>query len=177
MIAFQATRQLVFGSLLVTVALVSSGFGRSEIYQAESQLRHETGRAYMDWSGPFAGPSGWMADPMLHRAGFLTYGPYTRTLPSTKNLVATWHIAYQGGSRRRDAFVLEVHDATAGRTIIRQGFPGGSSSEAAGHAFGYTYLRLGSFRVPKGHAIELRTYWFGEATLKVDYIDVTWRGG
>src|SRR5207249_4043528 len=138
--------------------VVDVGGAAPWIYQSEAQPYHATGRAEGD---------GWSASPSLDQPNFLVYGPYATNIPVGQNsakfeLMIDQHV----GANDRVA-AIEVVDPSssqflARREIYRNDF------QADGTYQGFMLL----FTSQAGQDLEFRTYWYGAAYIKEDFVAV-----
>ncbi len=138
--------------------VVDVGGAAPWIYQSEAQPYHATGRAEGD---------GWSASPSLDQPNFLVYGPYATNIPVGQNsakfeLMIDQHV----GANDRVA-AIEVVDSSssqflARREIYRNDF------QADGTYQGFMLL----FTSQAGQDLEFRTYWYGAAYIKEDFVAV-----
>jgi hypothetical protein len=134
------------------------GTTRQVTYESEKSPHHLTGHAT---------PDGWGADPAMHIAGFLQYGPYVADIPPGEN-AAIFRLRIGGSSNtQQQVGNIEVYDATrdrilALRTLRVADF--GNSDE-------YREFEL-RFNGVKGNAFEFRTYWHGVVALQQDHIRI-----
>jgi YD repeat-containing protein len=116
----------------------------------------------------YAEADGWAADVSI-APSFLTYGPYTATVPVGAR-VGTWRMLIDVRNVPDDSVIatLDVYDSTAGqqlatRNVTRQQW-------AAGQAYQVFELPFTLDSSRAGHAIELRTYYQQHAYLRVEKI-------
>jgi serine/threonine protein kinase len=143
------------------------------VFEAERDLRHRLGRRHGDgWQaspGPDGGPTN--SHSILARAGYLSYGPFTRALPGGWH-VATFRLMVQEGKLEDwlDAKVvhLTVNDITTGETLAelvvqRRDF----------HRTGvYQDFEL-SFRARAGDRVSVRTMWGGHYATRLDRVTLS----
>lgn len=128
-------------------------------YQAETDLAHQIGRVDGD---------GWSANVTDDDAGYLTYGPYTTSLPpgiysAEFRLMIDNNTFDDGDVVTIDVVSDEGNTVLAQRTITRTEF------EQVGT---YQNFRL-DFINTTGEELEFRTYWHDTAYVKQDLVTVT----
>ena len=125
-------------------AALDIGGSWETVYDAKTQLSHQTGEAEAD---------GWSAATAKHAAGHMVYGPYVK-LPNTASRVVSFRLLVDSTAGHVQAVDLEVNDATtmtvvAKKTLYRDDFAA---------ALAYQIFNLG-FTPASGHLYEFRVYW------------------
>jgi YD repeat-containing protein len=114
----------------------------------------------------YADSNGWAANVTID-SNYLTYGPYTATIPVGSH-VAVWRMMIDVSNAPDNSAVatIDINDATtmqqlASKTLYRHDW-------AAGYAYQVFELPFTLDSTRAGHAIEIRTYYIGAAYLRVD---------
>lgn len=114
----------------------------------------------------YADGNGWAANVTIS-PNFLTYGPYTSTIPVGSH-VAVWRMMIDVSNAPDNSAVatIDINDATtmqqlASKTLYRHDW-------VAGYAYQVFELPFTLDSTRAGHAIEIRTYYIGAAYLRVD---------
>ncbi|VUD62793.1 hypothetical protein TDB9533_03112 [Thalassocella blandensis] len=134
--------------------------GKSQRWQAESQLAHGTGREDGD---------GWLCQTGIDAANqYMIYGPYNQNIPAGGN-TARFRIKIDNNSAANDAQVtLDVRNASNGAIV--------ASKVINRHDFSVAgeYLTFNlPFQLARGsQSVELRVFWHGRAYIKVDWVEV-----
>lgn len=116
----------------------------------------------------YADSGGWAANVTLS-PGYLTYGPYTQSVPLGSR-VGVWRMMIDVSNVADNSAVatIDVNDATtmqqlASKTLYRHDW-------VAGYAYQIFELPFTIDSTRVGHMIELRTYYNGAAYLRVEKI-------
>lgn len=128
-------------------------------FQAETDLAHQIGRADGE---------GWSANVLDDDEGFLSYGPYTTSLPPGVYSADFRLLVDNNSFDDTDVVTIDVvsdfgETVLAQRTITRNEF---------NEAGVYQNFRL-DFVNTTGEALEFRTYWHGTSYVNLDRVDVT----
>lgn len=116
----------------------------------------------------YADSGAWAADVSIS-PNFLTYGPYTQSVP-VGSRVGTWRmlIDVSNVSDNSTIAMLDVYDSTAGQELASVNIT--RHQWVAGYAYQVFELSFTLDSSRAGHAIELRTYYYGYAYLRVEKI-------
>jgi len=145
------------GTTWVTDGIVLDVGGATQwIYPSATQPYHSTGKAESD---------GWSATPTSNQPNFLVYGPYATNIPGGQNS-AKFELMIDQNSGANDLVVaIEVVNGSQflGRQqIYRNDFYASRSYQD------FTLF----FTSPTDAVLEFRTYWYGAAYIKQDFVAV-----
>ena len=148
-----------YGLAKVTAKDISIGKSTNIIYKktwslSEPVIGHRTGRLDEE---------GWSANTQQDSEGFLTFGPYVKDVP-----VGSWEISWplmidnrsadNAKVVRLEVFDVDVDEILSFREIGRQEFE---------RSFEYKSFNLRFVHVNPSHRLEFRTYWYGNAFIKM----------
>jgi len=148
-----------YGVAKVTAKDISIGKSTNIVYKktwslSEPVIGHGTGRLDEE---------GWSANTQQDSEGFLTFGPYVKDVP-----VGTWeinwplmidnHSADNAKVVRLEVFDVDADEILSFREIGRQEFE---------RPYEYKSFNLRFVQVNPSHRLEFRTYWYGNAFIKM----------
>ena len=134
------------------------GTASTNMFQSESSSFHHTGQAEVD---------GWSANVTSNDAGWLVYGPYTRSIPTGVSTV-TYRMMIDNTNGANDLLgTIDIYDSTANTLpASKQIFRSHFASNLIYQDFTISYLSS------IGHTTEFRTYWNDKSYLKQDRVRV-----
>jgi hypothetical protein len=127
------------------------------VYQSESSPNHATGHAESD---------GWSATPSVDQPNFLVYGPYATNITAGQNSAKFRLMIDQHTGPNDLVAAIEIvagSQLLARRQIYRNDFYAGD------HAYQDFTL---TFTSQAGQSLEFRTYWYGAAYIKEDFVEI-----
>ncbi|MBV9122087.1 MAG: WD40 repeat domain-containing protein, partial [Planctomycetes bacterium] len=139
--------------------LVNDPQSLSVRYQAESDLQHLVGRTDGD---------GWSANTQQDHAGYLSFGPYTTTVPAGTHTAFFRLLVDNNNYDDAGVATLDVYSPLTGEELAERVIRRGEFASP----FAYQDFGL-AFGTDAGRMLEFRIFYDGNSYLRQDFVQVT----
>jgi hypothetical protein len=140
---------------------VGSGIPVERVYEAETDLSHNVGRAEAD---------GWSASPSLDDAGHMAFGPYATDWGGGTARAELTLMVDDISADTRDVVTLEIYDATDGRLLTSRAI---QWSELVSPMTYQTFALDLELTGSAGHTMEARVWWYDVTHVRLDKVTIT----